>query len=214
MNVQTARRGRANQRNRTRKDLLQAASRLMKKGGKPALEEVAAEAMVSRATAYRYFSNVDALLLEAALDVAVPDAEALFRDAPADPVTRVERVDDMLHDMINANEPQIRMMLARSLESILSGAEQADTPRRQNRRTPLIEAALAPARRQFRAAALDTLIPALALIVGTEGWIASRDVLRLDDAESRQVKRWMIRALIDAASKPASRQGTARPRDA
>lgn len=197
------RHGRVNQRNRTRKDLLQAASRLMKQGAKPTLEEVAEEAMVSRATAYRYFSNIDALLLEAALDVAVPEADELFRDAPAaDPVARVSAVDDALHEMINANEPQLRMMLARSLESILDG--DAKTPRRQNRRVPLLEAALAPARQQFRPAALKMLIPALAMIVGSEGWIACRDVLRLDDAESRRVKRWALEALIEAARKPAA----------
>lgn len=111
------RRGRANQRSRTRKDLLQAASRLMGQGAKPTLEQVAEEAMVSRATAYRYFSNVDALLLEAALDVAVPEPEELLRDAPAeDALARVMRVDDALHEMTNANEAQIRMMLARSSE--------------------------------------------------------------------------------------------------
>ncbi|RYF89895.1 MAG: TetR/AcrR family transcriptional regulator, partial [Caulobacteraceae bacterium] len=49
--------GRSNQRRRTRKDLLEAAARLMKRGAKPSLEEIAEEAMVSRATAYRYFTN-------------------------------------------------------------------------------------------------------------------------------------------------------------
>src|SRR5690606_13138484 len=128
--------------------------------------------MVSRATAYRYFSSIDALLLEAALDLAVPEPEELMRDAPAeDALARVMRVDDALHEMINANEPQIRMMLARSLEQALSDDGHPNTPRRQNRRVPLLEAALAPLRRQFRPGALKTLIPALALIVGTEGWI-------------------------------------------
>lgn len=69
--------GRPNQRVRTRKDLLQAAARLMKQGRKPSLDDVAQEALVSRATAYRYFPTIDALLLEASLDVAVPEAGAL-----------------------------------------------------------------------------------------------------------------------------------------
>jgi hypothetical protein len=29
-----------------------------------------------------------------------------------------------------------------------------------------------------------------------------KDVLRLDDAEARRVKRWTIRALVEAARKP------------
>ena len=38
--------GQPNQKTRTRKDLLDAASRLMKQGGRPTLEEVAEEALV------------------------------------------------------------------------------------------------------------------------------------------------------------------------
>jgi AcrR family transcriptional regulator len=198
--------GRPNQKRRTRKDLLQAASRLMRQGRNPGLEEIAAEAMVSRATAYRYFPSVEALLLEASLDVAIPEAEALFRDgSPDDPVARLERVDAALHDMILANEAPLRMMLVHSLQRGLRGEPDAGVPARQNRRTPLIEAALAPARRQFRPGTLDTLGKALALVIGTEAMVVCKDVLQLDDAEARKVKRWAIRALVEAARKPAPR---------
>lgn len=61
--------GRPSQRRRTGEDLLEAASRLMRQGRKPSLEEVAEAALVSRATEYRYFPSIDALLLEATLDV-------------------------------------------------------------------------------------------------------------------------------------------------
>jgi AcrR family transcriptional regulator len=44
----------------------------MKQGRKPSLEEIAEEALISRATAYRYFPRVEALLLEASLDVVTP----------------------------------------------------------------------------------------------------------------------------------------------
>ena len=98
---------------RTRKDLLQAASRLMKQGRRPTLEEVAEEALVSRATAYRYFPSVEALLIEAPIEGAVPDPDDLFRDASSDdPVERLDRVDAALDDMISANEPSLRLMLA------------------------------------------------------------------------------------------------------
>ncbi|BBU31760.1 TetR family transcriptional regulator [Burkholderia sp. THE68] len=193
-------RTRGNQKQRTRKDLLQAASRLMKQGHKPSLEEVAAEAMVSRATAYRHFPSVDALLLEASLDVATPDAGKLFpARASSDPVARLLRVDAALHDMILANEVPLRMMLAHSLERVAKGEAGDDIPLRQNRRTPLIEAALEPAHDQFKPAALDTLTQALALVIGTEAMLVCKDVLQLNDARTRKVKRWAIRALVDAA---------------
>ncbi len=195
--------GRPNQKMRTRKDLLQAAARLLKRGRKPNLDEIAGEALVSRATAYRYFPSVDALLLEASLDVVVPEVGEIFDGGSShDPVARLERVDAALHDMILANEAPLRMMLAHSLERRARGAEEGDIPARQNRRTPLIEAALEPARRLLKPAALKPLTQALALIIGTEAMVVCKDVLQLNDAEARKVRRWAIRALVEAAKKP------------
>lgn len=197
--------GRPNQKTRTRKDLLQAASRLMKQGRSPTLEEIAEEALVSRATAYRYFPNVEALLVEAAVDVATPEAGEVFRDeASRDPVARLQRADAALHDMILANEPLLRTMLAHTLQQGLQADENANVPRRQNRRTPLIEAALAPARDQFKPANLKVLAKALALIMGPEAIVVAKDVLQLDDADARKVKRFAIRALVEAARAPGS----------
>lgn len=195
---------RANQRRRTRKDLLQAAARLLKQGRRPSIEEVAEEALVSRATAYRYFQGIDALLVEAPLDTAVPEARDVLRGAPADdPVARVQRIDAALHDMIIANEGQLRMMLMHSLQRSGERGDDGAVPPRQNRRTPLIEAALAPVRERFRPGELRLLTRALALVVGTEAMIVCKDVLQLDDAETRKVKRWAVKALVEAALKPA-----------
>ena len=59
---------RANQKARTRQAIVRAAGALLAKGAKPSLDEIAEEAKVSRATAYRYFPGLDALLSEAAVD--------------------------------------------------------------------------------------------------------------------------------------------------
>ena len=194
--------GRPNQKSRTRKDLLDAASRLMKEGRRPTLEEVAEEALVSRATAYRYFPNVDALLVEAPLDRATPDPDELFRDASSnDAVERVELVNAALDDMIAAHEPALRMMLAHSLQHGANGEGRNGFPARQNRRAALIESALAPARDQFEPAAAHRLANALALIIGTESMVVLKDVLQLEPAEAGEVKRWAIRALVDAAKR-------------
>jgi AcrR family transcriptional regulator len=191
---------RPNQRNRTRKDLLRAASRLLQAGRQPTLDEVAVEALVSRATAYRYFANAEALLLEASLDVAVPEADQVFAGTTSvDPVERMQLVETKLHDMIAAHDRQLRLMLAHTLTRAGGDGADGEVPVRQNRRAPLIDAALAPAKAAFTQAALDTLRKALALVVGTEGAIVCKDVLRLDDAEARRVKLWAVRALVEAA---------------
>lgn len=200
--------GRWQQRRRTRKDLLLAASRLMKQGNKPSLEEVADEAQVSRATAYRYFPNVDALLAEASVDIAVPQAADIFNgDKTDDPVGRLDLVEAALHETIIENEVPLRLMLANSLEQRAKGT--SDMPVRQDRRTPLIEAALAPSRAHFTPANFEKLTASLALIVGTEAMVVFRDVLQVDDGEAQKIKRWAIRALVDAAKKTP----LARPRE-
>lgn len=191
---------RANQKRRTRRELLRAAARLISRGRKPSLEEIAEEALVSRATAYRYFPDLDALLLEATLDIAAPEPEALFgADAPGDPLARLARVDAAFEQMMADNEPALRMMLAKSLER--SVASPGETPKRQNRRTPLIEAALAPLGGEVSAERLETLKAALALMIGTEGFIVFTDVLGLDKDEARAVKAWAFEALLDAAKR-------------
>ena len=194
----TAAMGRPNQRKRTRKDLLEAASRLMQRGAKPSLEEIAGEALVSRATAYRYFPSLEALLLEASLDVALPQAADLFGlDPSKDALARLLKVDTVMHDMVLANAAPLRMFLAHSLERSVRGERDSDLPLRQNRRSPLIEAAIEPARAEFDPDA--PLAQALALIIGTEAMVTLQDVLQLDDAEARAVKAWAIRAFVEAA---------------
>jgi AcrR family transcriptional regulator len=181
---------------RTRRDLLDAASRLMRDGRTPAFEEIAEAAGVSRATAYRYFPGLEALLHEAGLHVVVPRAEELFgADAPADPTARLELLDDALFSMLQANEPAMRALLANSLQP---GAEPA-APVRQNRRSPLIDAALDPVRDQFRPDALGNLKAALVPLMGVEALVAFKDVLGVDAAKAREVRHWAIRALVAAA---------------
>ena len=196
--------GRQNQLLRTRKDILQAAARLTRQGRNPSLEEIAEEAMVSRATAYRHFPDLSALLVEASFDIATPQADTVFRDAPPkDPAARLDKVDAAFHRMIVENENALRLMLAHTLQRGAGGESDGSLPTRQNRRTPLIEAALEPARGEFKPAGLKMLTKALALVIGTESMVVLKDVLQLNDAQARRVRRWAIRALLEAARKPA-----------
>ena len=193
---------RPNQRRRTRKDLLEAASRLMKLGLTPNLEDVAQEALVSRATAYRYFPSIEALLLEASIHLEMPEPETLFPPGgPTDPLIRLERLDEAMDEMMAANEGPLRLMLANSLQRVVRGEVDGEAPPRQNRRGPLIEAALEPARAQFAPADLDRLGKILALIIGAEAMVVFKDVLQIDEAEARDVRLWAIRALLEAARK-------------
>lgn len=224
-----ASRERTDQKRRTRQDLLQAAMRLMKRGQVPKLAEVAEEAMVSRATAYRYFSSDEALLAEAPMDSLMPDAEDLFPgdaqgDAVADPEERLLTADAAMRRVIWGNHTQLRLMLARLLEQAarangpgVNGTGANGTPGeplRQNRRMDFIEAALAPARDRFDTSSYQKLCAALALVFGTESMVVFRDVLQMEDAAAWEVESWMVRVLARAAladSRAEAGSGTSKP---
>lgn len=193
--------GRSQQKQRTRKDLLDAAARLVRDGQRPSLDDVAEAALVSRATAYRYFPSIEALLLEASVHVAAPDAGVLEAASPTDPIDRLRRVDAAFETMIRENEAPLRLMLARILESSVLGDAPADLPARQNRRSPLIEAALEPSRDRLDPASFEKLVSALSIVIGTESFVVTRDVLRLSDEDAAEVRRWAISALVEAARK-------------
>jgi len=204
----TAAKLRSNQHLRTGKDLLLAAARLLKEGRQPTMDEVAEAALVSRATAYRYFPTLEALLIEAPLDGAIPDANTLFAsDSSSDPEERLDRAESALHQVIYHNEAQLRLMLANSLLGGRAQEGQNAAPPRQNRRTPLIEAALAPARRRLSDPAYENLRAALALVFGTEAMVVFRDVLPISEQRARQVKSWAIRALVRTALRESKSAG-------
>jgi hypothetical protein len=139
-------------------------------------------------------------LVEAPLDTAAPDWEALFAgDASTDPEERVDRAEAAMHRLVFDNEAAIRLMLSAALMRPAGETAGETVPYRQNRRTPLIDAALAPARSRFKKASYGRLRAALAMIFGSESMVVFHDVLRLDEKAARAVKSWAVRALVRAA---------------
>ncbi|MEN8722145.1 MAG: TetR/AcrR family transcriptional regulator [Alphaproteobacteria bacterium] len=191
--------GRIAQKQRTRRKIIDGAIRLMAAGMVPSMEQIAAEAGVSRATAYRYFPNSDFLMAEAALDVGMPLAdEVLAGQDGASVEQRVAIVDQLFHDMFTVNEPLMRLMLSEG-HKLRAHDPDHKTPIRQGRRMPLIAAALAGHEGALDPAMADRLTKALSLIIGPEGMIVTMDVLGIGDDEARALKQWMIATLIGAA---------------
>src|SRR5439155_15930317 len=89
--------GRANQRERTRTAIVEAARGLIRTGGEVTMPAVATAALVSEATAYRYFPDLVSLLREAVVGVWPSPADALEPVAQSsDPVERVAYATEVL----------------------------------------------------------------------------------------------------------------------
>src|SRR6266851_7446103 len=76
--------GRLNQKRRTRRAIIEAAAKLVRGGQQPSVAEAAEAAVVSKATAYRYFPTQHSLLLEVGFEAIHPSAQSLLAGAPED----------------------------------------------------------------------------------------------------------------------------------
>ncbi len=190
--------GRTKQKLRTRQALLAAARALAARGEPVSVTAAAAEAGISKATAYRYFSASDTLAMEAALDGAFATAEAVVGDAVA-VRERVHRVSRYLFEATRASDQGFRLFLAKALEaSVQPGAPQL----RGGRRLPMYELALEPVRARMTPQAFQDLVHALSGATGLEAWLALKDVCRLDDAVAARIQEITVDAILDALLPP------------
>lgn len=182
---------------RTRQALLQAARDLMERGTDPSIDDVAELAMVSRATAYRYFSSAEKLVVEATLDAAfeanVLDGSFLDSD---DVVERVSQVQTFLYDRARENEAKYRLLLSSVHKEWVESGGKSDL--RGGRRVPMIEKALAPVRDQLDEDTYQRLVNAIAGMTGIDSLTMMRDICGLEHDEAKAVMNWAVRRLVSA----------------
>lgn len=188
--------GRAAQRRRTHKAIVDATAGLLAAGADPSIADIAAAADVSRRTIYMYFPTLDQLLLDATAGAMNTEVDAaLAATAETDPRVRTEILVNTLCDTIGTSLP-----LGRKLIKLTVDAPPADGgPKRGYRRVRWIEQAVGPLRETLGADRFERLVSALSLVLGWEAFVVLYDVRGLDDAQARQVLLASALALIDAA---------------
>ena len=190
--------GRDNQKRRTRRALVEAASRLLAAGRRPSVSEVAEAAEISTRTAYRYFPSVEQLTVEATLEATRQNMElSIEAGEPDEPVIeRVGRLVDALQEMTLGNEPLLRQMIRFTVDRDPIGP---GVPPRPTRRLEYVEQALAPLQGRLAPAELDRLAFALTVVMGIEATLVLRDICGLDSREILDVQHWAAQALVRAA---------------
>ncbi|MGH3241955.1 MAG: TetR/AcrR family transcriptional regulator [Spirillospora sp.] len=205
--------GRRNQRQRTRTALLEAADRLLQRGETPTVAQVADQALVSRATAYRYFPSQEHLLLEAVLKRSVDGLDAAIKDAVdrhETPAARVDALIRTIHEVVSADQRRFRDFMRLSVaEASLdrpddiaeraAGAESTIATVRGTRRVHWIEYALAPARPDLSEPDFRRLVSALTLCTGAEALVVLTDLAGLPATQVEDTTRWAARALLAAS---------------
>ena len=194
---------RANQKTRTRAAIVEAATALLREGTPPTVAEAAERALVSRATAYRYFPTQESLLLDVAqVEPMIRPVEELVADFGTDDSAQ------RLGILIGAFMPLLlsEEVLVRSNERVFMDTwlqnrrDGHELPVRPGRRVRWLDEALGPVLAQFDEASWKRLRSALALTLGAEAIISLKDVVGLDDDdEIVATLQWTADALLRTA---------------
>jgi AcrR family transcriptional regulator len=171
--------GRTNQKLRTRNAIVQAATALSRTGREVTMPEVAQAALVSEATAYRYFPDLASLLREAIAGQLPGPAEALAPVADSDdPVVRIAAATEFLLRHVLSRQGVVRALIAATITR--PGQPNA----RPGLRFDLIDGALAPLAHRIGAADLAQLKRDLAVVISAEALFSLTDLHGLDPEEA------------------------------
>ena len=190
--------GRVNQKARTRAAIVQAVQDLARAGAEITMPAVAKAALVSEATAYRYFPDLVSLLREADAGVWPDPVQALAPVANCeDPVERVGYATEVLLNGVLARQNVVRAMIAASI----TRADVAAT--RPGHRFALIDHALAPLT-GTDPEVLTQLKRGLAVVMSAEALFVLTDLCGLSPPEAIASAVRTARSLTAAAIGAAS----------
>jgi len=193
--------GRVAQRRRTRRTIIDAAARLMATDSAPTVDEIAAQAEVSRRTVYLYFPTLEQLHLEAMQALLLSqDVEGALDAAAASGDVRTQ-VDALITEIVTMSAqmmPLGRRIIRLTVDPPEATAEDAESPRRGYRRIAWIERAVAPLRDRLSDEQFERLVSGLAMVISWEGMVVLRDARGLSGADEQRVIRWAARSLLDA----------------
>jgi len=186
--------GRKKQKLKTRNILLKTAQELMAKGANFSLEDVAKEAKVSRATIYRYYSNIDVLSAEAGLDLNTESPNAIYKKLQhLGTPEKILAIQAYFNQLTVKHEAAFRKYL-----SIVLASDSLIT-KRGARRPKTLELALAQKDLGIDEIQSQNLAHIASVLMGIEALITTKDVCGLSNEASRQTLQWGLEMVLKGA---------------
>ena len=191
--------------------MLTAASELVREGRPASIPEAADRALVSVATAYRYFSSAEELWWEASKSIAfeggMAEAHRRIDEAGNEPQARVEALIRSTGFRTLDDQVPYRQMAKAALDQWfrqIDVEESERVPIREGRRNEVIGSAIAPLRDEFGKKDVDRIAHALALVIGSEAMITLIDAVGLDVPTAKRsmldAGRWLLAGALDELS--------------
>jgi AcrR family transcriptional regulator len=167
------------------------------------MPEAADRALISVATAYRYFSSAEELWWEASKELAfqrpMAEAEQRVEAAGTDPQARVEALIRSIGFYMLDNQMPYRQMTRAALEQWFRQSEVPESeqvPIREGRRNEQIRNAIRPLSTELPQKDVDRIAHALALVISSEAIIALCDAVGLDVPAAKKslldAGRWLL----------------------
>lgn len=186
--------GRIAQKLKTREAILAKANQMLKKGIALSVEDVAREAGVSKATAYRYFPSVELLRREASLQVKSQAPDDLFKNIAKDDLKgRIDRLIHYHYTLFTTNEKEFRLFLG----SIITESVTAkNPPSRGSRRVVLIEEALEPLKRTVSKKVYSNMVASLSIVFGIESVTILKDICHQSNKDLLDTWKWLVYKIV------------------
>ena len=189
MNKRYLNSGRTNQKLETRNRILVSAQYYINKGLEFNLEDIAKKTGISRATIYRYFSNIDILAAEAGLDFSTESPENLFNNLKGNEIhDKILEIQDYYNKLALDHENLFRKYISVVLDSNTS------TIKRGARRTMTLKMALEET--NFTQKEKENLSNLFTILMGIEPLIVTKDVCNLNNKDSIELMKWGINLIF------------------
>ncbi|WNH08553.1 TetR/AcrR family transcriptional regulator [Thalassobellus suaedae] len=188
--------GRKVQKQKTRLKILNTTQELLKQNQNLSLEDVANASNISRATIYRYFSNIDLLCSEASLAILTNSTENTFLESQHLPIIdRILYIQDYFNELALNNEAAFRKYLSIYLKEDNSYKTQIS---RSSRRMAALKLALIPYRNQIDRDVYNKLLSVSTALMGIESIITSKDICNLNNRETKASLAWGLRIILSS----------------
>lgn len=182
--------GRQNQKLQTRTKILEIARSFIAKGAVFSLEDVAKKAEMSRATIYRYYSNIDLLVAEAALDLQASTPELLQEELKSQSVEgKLLEIQEFYNDLVLSDEAAFRKYLSIVVIDENNGNNRAARRLEALRLVLGGNVSVSPSDRQ-------NFLAIASLLMGIEAIVVTKDICGLGNSEAKKVLEWGMEKLI------------------
>lgn len=194
--------------------LTRAAAELLREGRPPSMPEASERALVSVATAYRYFPSADELWQEAAAAEAqfgplLEYFDTAIDEAGQDPQARLDAAVRCIGWAMLDDQAPFRLMAKTALERWFAQANTAPedrVPVREGRRNQTSRTVLEPLAHRLAEGDLDRLTAALGIVLGTDSMLALIDGVGLNTDEAKTVMldaaRWLLAGALAELERP------------